>query len=143
MKRVLRAQCSTLPFHSLIMRAPILLAVALAISSPSAFAQSPTITSISPTGTFAGGPTFTITVSTTIFSGSVVSFNGNALASTGTGSVFTATVPGGTVSPSLLINPGVVPVTISGAPGSSANFTINRYASGGTLTSNPSGTVAF
>src|SRR5258707_303080 len=116
MKRVLRAQCSTLPFHSLIMRAPILLAVALAISSPSAFAQSPTITSISPTGTFAGGPTFTITVtvSTTIFSGSVVSFNGNALASTGTGSVFTATVPGGTVSPSLLINPGVVPVTISG-----------------------------
>jgi hypothetical protein len=46
-------------------------------------ASAPTITSISPTGAIAGGAAFTLTVNGTNFvSGSTVSFNGNARATT-------------------------------------------------------------
>jgi len=129
MTRVLRAPLSPLRLPIPFWRPAVLLAALLGLSAVSAFAQGgpPVITSLSPNFALAGGSSFAlqVTVTTTITATSIT-FNGTAVCGTlipctGGGPTWTATVPG-----SLLTTPGIVPVTISSAFGTSspANFAI-------------------
>jgi hypothetical protein len=101
--------------------APVFL-LSLAAISPGAFAQVPTISSITPNTVTAGSPAFTLTVTGTNYNGtSTVSVNGTALVpSSATATQLLATVPA-----QLIATAGQLPVQV-----------INRAATGGPLPSN-------
>ena len=102
--------------------------------------EGPTITSLSPSSTAAGGATFTLTVNGTyLFSGATVNWNGIPLATAFVGtSQLTATVPA-----SLIATPGTATVTVTTILGTSvaATFTINPVAPTITSLSPSSATV--
>src|SRR5579862_8558833 len=86
----------------------------------------PTITSVSPNASLAGGAAFTLTISGTNFvAGSMVTFGGSAPATTFVNSTqLTAAIPAASV-----VSPGTLAVTVTNpAPGGgtsiAANFTI-------------------
>lgn len=80
--------------------APTPVVVPTPAPTPTPTAQTPTISSLSPSGTIAGGPSFTITVNGTNFlNNSVVQFNSAALATTFVSSTqLQATVPAGQIT---------------------------------------------
>ena len=87
--------------------------------------EGPTITSLSPSSTAAGGATFTLTVNGTyLFSGATVNWNGIPLATAFVGtSQLTATVPA-----SLIATPGTATVSVTTIRGTSlgATFTMKN-----------------
>src|SRR5205807_751702 len=80
----------------------------------------PTISSLSPTCTAAGGPQFTLTVNGNNFvSGTIVNWNGSPLVTTFVSSTrLTAIVPA-----SLIATPGTASVTVGGCGGTSGGAT--------------------
>src|SRR2546430_290837 len=91
----------------------------------------PTISSLSPTCTSAGGGQFTLTVNGTNFvSGSTVNWNGTALTTSGSSTQLTATVPA-----SLIATAGTASVTVVTPCGGTSNLKTFTIAAAPAITS--------
>ena len=116
--------------------------------TPTPTAQTPTISSLSPSGTIAGGPSFTITVNGTNFlNNSVVQFNSTALATTFVSSTqLQATVPAGQITFAGVAHVVVANPVAAGGNSVSSSFLIGtNQINGNTLAvfNQPSKDIAF
>ena len=116
--------------------------------TPTPTAQTPTISSLSPSGTIAGGPSFTITVNGTNFlNNSVVQFNSTALATTFVSSTqLQATVPAGQITFAGVAHVVVANPAASGGNSVSSSFLIGTsQINGNTLAvfNQPSKDIVF
>lgn len=116
--------------------------------TPTPTAETPTISSLSPSGAIAGGPTFTITVNGTNFlNNSVLQFNSTALATTFVSSTqLQATVPAGEITFAGVSQVAVANPAAAGGTSVASSFLIGtNQISGNTLAvfNQPANDIAF
>jgi hypothetical protein len=101
--------------------------------APTPTAQTPTISSLSPSGAIAGGPSFTITLNGTNFlNNSVVQFNSTALTTTFISSTqLQATVPAGQITFAGVAQVAVANPAASGGTSVSSSFLVGTTQVGG------------
>ena len=117
-------------------------------STPTPTAQTPTISSLSPSGTIAAGPSFTITVNGTNFlNNSVVQFNSTPLATTFVSSTqLQAAVPAGQITFAGVAHVVVANPAASGGNSSSSSFLVGTsQVNGNTVAvfNQPSNDIVF
>src|SRR5579864_5904733 len=116
--------------------------------TPTPTAQTPTISTLSPSGAIAGGPSFTITVNGTNFlNNSVLQFNSTALATSFISSTqLQATVPAGEITFTGVAQVAVANPAASGGNSASSSFLIGtNQINGNTLAvfNQPANDIAF